>query len=196
MTTPDPEDVVVLVDDDGVPVGTSPRSEVHTDATPLHLAFSCYLFDEAGRLLMTRRALDKRTWPGVWTNSFCGHPRPGETVEHAVRRYAEHELNAGVDVVTPLLPRFRYRAVDASGLVENEVCPVVTARVTATVRPNPDEVVEHRWVPLGEVRAAVATAPWAFSPWMVAQVGEVEQPGGPGWSTVTGPVSGSAEGAG
>jgi isopentenyl-diphosphate Delta-isomerase len=76
------------------------------------------------------------------------------------------------------------------------VCPVLTARVTATVRPNPEEVVEHRWVPLRDVRAAVATAPWAFSPWMVAQLGEVDEPGGPGWSSVTGSVSGSVEGAG
>ncbi len=166
-------DVVVLLDDDAVPIGTAPRATVHSTDTPLHLAFSCHLLDDDGRLLITRRALSKKTWPGVWTNSFCGHPRPGETFEQAVRRHADHELGLDVDEIAPVLPDFRYRAVDAAGVVENEVCPVFTARLAATRRtptPNPDEVAELVWVEVADVLSVVERAPWALSPWLVAQV--------------------------
>src|SRR6478735_3694933 len=130
MPTSTDEDLVVLLDDEGRASGAHPRGTVHHAATPLHLAFSCYLFDRAGRLLVTRRALTKRTWPGVWTNAFCGHPRPGESMPDAVRRHGRHELGIEVDELEIVLPDFRYSATDASGVVENELCPVWFARTT------------------------------------------------------------------
>ncbi|MGW8566736.1 isopentenyl-diphosphate Delta-isomerase [Isoptericola sp. NPDC055881] len=168
------EDHVILLDDAGTDVGLAPRATVHTRDTPLHLGFSCYLFGPDGRVLLTRRALSKRTWPGVWTNSFCGHPRRGETLAQAVARHARHEL--GLDVVTggdPVLPEFRYRAVDAGGVVENERCPVLLATTDREPEPNPDEVMDLRWVTPGDLEALVALAPWALSPWMVEQVHEL-----------------------
>ncbi|NNU26657.1 isopentenyl-diphosphate Delta-isomerase [Isoptericola sediminis] len=163
---PTTADHVVLCDDAGERTGTFPRADVHTTDTPLHLAFSCYLLDGADNLLITRRALVKRTWPGVWTNSFCGHLRWTEAVEDSIVRHAEHELGATVTGVDVVLPEFRYRAVDASGVVEHEICPVYVARVDGDLTPNPDEVSEHVWAPAHEVRAAVQATPWAFSPWM------------------------------
>lgn len=166
-------DHVVTVDDAGTRLGTFERSAVHTTETPLHLAFSCYLLDDDGRLLVTRRALAKRTWPGVWTNSFCGHPRWTETTEESVHRHAAHELGLTITGLTSVVPGFRYRAVDASGVVENEICPVFTARAGSGIVANPDEVAEFAWTEPAALVRAVAAAPWAFSPWMVLQLAEL-----------------------
>ena len=165
-------DDVVLVDPEGSPVGTAPRTSVHDTDTPLHLAFSCYVTDGQGRVLLTRRALDKRTWPGVWTNSCCGHPRPQEPLEDAVRRRLVDELGLEVGELTCLLPDFAYRATDASGVVENEVCPVFVAQAhpTSRVSANASEVMEWRWVSWTSLAQAVGATPFAFSPWSALQV--------------------------
>ena len=168
------DDLVVLLSDDGTPCGTAPRTTVHDTNTPLHLAFSCHLIDEHDRILMTRRALVKKTWPGVWTNSFCGHPRPGESFEDAITRYARHELGAEITQLSSLLPDFRYRAVDAGGIVENEVCPVFRARAVGAIAPNPDEVAECQWVPLADMAATAARTPWLLSPWFVEQLAALD----------------------
>jgi isopentenyl-diphosphate delta-isomerase len=168
MTTT--EELVVLVDAAGSPIGTADKLSVHDTDTPLHLAFSCHISDPAGRILVTRRALGKLTWPGVWTNSFCGHPGPGETQEEAIERRAERELGIRVSSIEPVLPDFRYRAVDASGIVENEICPVYQATTVDAVAPNPDEVAEFAWLEPADLRRAVAAAPFAFSPWLVLQL--------------------------
>jgi isopentenyl-diphosphate Delta-isomerase len=168
-------ELVVLADDGGNPVGTAAKASVHTGQTPLHLAVSCYVFDEDGRLLVTRRALGKKAWPGVWTNSFCGHPLPEETSVAAVHRRAFEELGISLQQLELVLPDFRYRATDASGVVENEVCPVYTAQTTNEPVANTDEVAEWRWVdPVGFIRAT-EQAPWAFSPWSVWQLAQLKE---------------------
>ena len=170
--TQEPE-LVVLVDDDGVPTGSVEKFEVHTTDTALHLAFSCHVYNEAGEVLVTRRALGKLTWPGVWTNSFCGHPAPGEPLEDALARRALLELGIRIERLEPLLPHFRYRAVDASGIVENEICPVFRAVTTDAVAANPEEVAEWAWVDPTSFSAAVSAAPYAFSPWVVLQLAQL-----------------------
>ena len=86
-------------------------------------------------MLVTRRAITKLTWPGVWTNSFCGHPAPGESMEDALARRAERELGLRITDIEVVLPDFRYRATDASGIVEYEICPVFRARAVDAPRP-------------------------------------------------------------
>lgn len=167
---PEVPDEVVLLGAGGEPIGAADRRTVHGADTPLHLAFSAYLYDDAGRLLVTRRALDKTTWPGVWTNSCCGHPRPGESVPDAITRRAVEELGASAYDLEPLLPDFAYRAVDAGGIVENEVCPVYVGRIATSLRPDPAEIVQVDWTTLPALVAATRATPFAFSPWCVAQL--------------------------
>jgi isopentenyl-diphosphate delta-isomerase len=167
------EERVVLVADDGTEIGTADKATVHGTDTPLHLAFSCHVSDPDGLLLVTRRALAKRTWPGVWTNSFCGHPAPGEPVTEAVARRALDELGITLTDLELVLPSFRYLATDAAGVVENELCPVFLARTGDDVLADPDEVAEYRWVDPDRLTAAVAAAPWAFSPWLTLQLPEL-----------------------
>jgi isopentenyl-diphosphate delta-isomerase type 1 len=170
------DDFVVLVNDRGDPIGEQRKSLVHNGSTPLHLAFSLYLMDSAGRVLVTRRALSKLTWPGVWTNTCCGHPRRGETLTEAIDRRLEAELGMQVTNLRSVLPDFAYRARDASGVWENEICPVFVGTAVDRelhVRPDPDEVVEWAWVEWGDMVAAMSAAPFAFSPWAVLQVAQL-----------------------
>ncbi len=160
---------VVLLDEDGRAVGTADKAGVHDASTPLHLAFSCYLFDADGAVLVTQRALHKRTFPGVWTNSCCGHPAPGESLDDAVRRRVRQELGMTVDDLRLVLPRFRYRA-EQDGVVENEMCPVYIGTAATAVAPDPEEVAEARWEPWQAFRDSVLDGSREVSTWCREQV--------------------------
>lgn len=168
-------DLVVLVDAAGSAIGTAPRESVHSAQTPRHLAFSCYLLAPDGRVLLTRRALTKRSWPGVWTNAFCGHPRPGEDLVDAVRRRGKDELGARLEDPRLVLPDFSYSARDDSGVEENELCPVLVARLDGGVddlTPDPDEVMAWRLVEPAVLADLARTAPWLISPWAARQLAD------------------------
>lgn len=172
-------DEVELVDDEGNTVGTLDRAAVHGRVTPRHRAFSVYLVDEDGRVLITRRALGKRSWPGVWSNACCGHPRPGEPDRAAIIRRVGDELGVEVDEVDVLLPDFSYTATDATGIQENELCPVYRARLPRSVelRPDPDETMEWSWVSWESLVSTATHAPAVLSPWAVAQIRELVEAG-------------------
>lgn len=160
---------VILVNDQGTVIGTQEKYAAHTSHTPLHLAFSCWLFNSSGECLVTRRALSKKAWPGVWTNSVCGHPQMGETTEQAMIRRCRYEVGSEITNITPVAADFRYCETDPSGIVENEICPVSAAQIQTPVKINYDEVMEYRWVELDALLRALDATPWAFSPWMVAE---------------------------
>ncbi len=161
---------VILVDEDGNATGSAPKATTHHADTPLHLAFSCYVFDPSGRLLVTQRALDKRTFPAVWTNSVCGHPAPGEEMFDAVHRRADQELGVTLEALTLVLPTFRYEATGANGVRENELCPVFTAVTDSAPVPEPSEVAAVEWVAWDDFRDAVLTGDREVSVWCAAQV--------------------------
>nr|SBO91100.1 Isopentenyl-diphosphate delta-isomerase [Nonomuraea gerenzanensis] len=160
----------MLVDLSGHALGTAPKTSVHGRETPLHLAFSSYVFDREGRVLLTKRAEHKITWPSVWTNSCCGHPLPGEPVDHAVLRRLSYELGLTAERAELMLPAFSYRAEMANGIVEHELCPVYRVTVDSAVTPNPDEVAEVRWMPWKEFAEGAQNGLLAISPWCREQV--------------------------
>lgn len=183
---PIPE-LVVLLDENGEAIGTTLKSEVHHASTPLHLAFSCYLFDAGGNFVVTRRASDKLTFPGVLTNSFCGHPLPGESLVDAVRRRAQAELGVVPGDVTDIrlvLADFAYRA-EMNQVVENERCPILVAHLTegALLRPEPTEVDAVDRVEWPGFAAAVLAGRLAVSPWCSEQVSALDAlgPDPDGW---------------
>ena len=170
------QEQVVLLDDQRRPIGTAPKARVHTSDTPLHLAFSSYAFDPAGeRVLVTRRALGKKTWPGVWTNTCCGHPAPGEDLRDAMVRRIGQELGLTPEAVELALPDFAYTATMADGTMENEFCPVFRVVVTGDPEPDPAEVAEWRWVDWPDLVVVAERAPWLISPWSALQIPQLSR---------------------
>lgn len=166
------DDLVVLVDENDHPIGTASKLEIHHSQTPLHRAFSIFLFNQDGKFLMQQRALTKKTWPGVWSNSCCGHVRPGETTESAAHRRLEYELGLTKVDLTLALPKFRYRA-EKDGIVENEICPVFIGATAEEPDPNPDEVESLQWIDWNEFIASLNDPGSGISPWAVEETQEL-----------------------
>ena len=177
---------VVLLDEQGQGIGTADKATVHHRDTPLHLAFSCYVFNPSGELLVTRRARSKKTWPGVVTNSCCGHPSPGEPFTDAVTRRLRDELGLPAPTVDLMLPRFRYRAVMDNGVVENELCPVFRTVSADAPRLAPAEVDEYGWMSWPLFVSLVTGGELAVSPWCREQVDQLVALGADplGWPVV------------
>lgn len=162
-------ELIVFVDETGNPTGeTGPKLESHTSGTRRHLAFSCYIFRKRdNKLLATRRALSKKVWPGVWTNSVCGHPLPGESLEDAVRRRTKHEVGIEkLEGITCVLPHYSYKTPPYNGIIENEFCPVFVA-YTPEYHPrlNPEEVEEYKWLTWQEYVQMLQDRPGEMSYW-------------------------------
>lgn len=140
---PNTEELVVLVDENDNILGTAPKATIHTNQTPLHRAFSCFIFNSKGELLLQQRALHKITWPGAWANSCCGHPSPDESYKQAAIRRVKEELNLDIEPIC-ILPDYRYKA-EFQGVVENEICPVFAAKTDQAPIPNPEEINAIDW---------------------------------------------------
>lgn len=154
-----------LVDESGRTTGTAEKLSAHQAPGQLHRAFSVFLFDSRGRLLLQRRALGKYHSPGVWSNSCCGHPYPGEPPFAAAARRVGEELGVG-----PTLLReagtVRYNHPDPeSGLVEQEFNHLFVGLLDATLRPEPSEIAETALVTPEELERRHQRDP--FSAWFM-----------------------------
>ncbi len=163
------DDMIVLVDEENTAIRTAPKLPAHNAGTKLHRAFSVFLFNDKGELLLQQRALTKKTWPGVWSNSCCGHVMLFESVEDAARRRLKYELGISASDLEIVLPDFRYRA-EKDGVVENEICPVLVGIFNDLPRPNPAEVNDTRWVNWGAFIIEVSDPANGYSPWAIEEV--------------------------
>ncbi|MEM1333587.1 MAG: isopentenyl-diphosphate Delta-isomerase, partial [Actinomycetota bacterium] len=157
---------VVTVDEHDRPLGTAAVLAAHQHGGRRHRAFSVFLFDDDGRVLLQRRAESKPLFAGLWANTCCSHQGPGEATEDAALRRVGEEL--GMVAADPIeVGSFEYRAECTTGLVEHEIDHVVMARaITTEVRAEPTEIAETRWVTLAEFRSLLADRPEQFGPWV------------------------------
>ncbi|MFE2105751.1 isopentenyl-diphosphate Delta-isomerase [Kitasatospora sp. NPDC059463] len=159
-----PQEILLeLVDDEGVTIGTGEKLWAHQQPGRLHRAFSVFLFDRQGRMLLQRRALGKYHSPGVWSNTACGHPYPDEQPFVAAARRTAEELGVAPALLCEA-GTVRYDLPDeASGLIEREWNHLFVGLVTGPVRPAPEEVDDYAFVTAEELRALQAERP--FSVW-------------------------------
>ena len=157
-------DYVVLVDRQNKVLGTAPKLATHNANTPLHRAFSLFLFNSKGELLLQQRGSKKKTWPLVWSNSVCGHPMLNESNKDAVTRRLEFELGIELEKIYEILPNFSYRA-EMNGIVENELCPVFVAFADGKPIPNTDEIENIRWIKWQDFMKEIKEKPGTYSVW-------------------------------
>jgi isopentenyl-diphosphate Delta-isomerase len=166
----DPERIVsfddeplVLVDEQDHELGYMDKASAHLGNGTLHRAFSLFIFNAQGELLLQQRAPGKRLWPGYWSNTCCSHPRRGETLEAAVHRRLDEEL--GLKCPLEFLFKFQYQAqFDAEG-AEHELCSVYAGRSGARPTVNVNEISGLRYVAPDALDAEMAAHPEAFTPW-------------------------------
>ena len=165
------DDLLILVDEDDREVGHLDKRACHDGDGVLHRAFSIFVFNEHGELLLQRRSDEKRLWPGYWSNSCCSHPRRGERLDEAVDRRLEEEL--GIVTELHFLYRFHYHAPFRDVGSEREVCSVFIGRSDGPVRANRREVSEWRWISAADLEAGLEQRPEAFTPWLKLEWPEV-----------------------
>jgi isopentenyl-diphosphate delta-isomerase len=160
---------VVLVDEFDRPIGFEEKIEAHRNGGKLHRAFSIFIFNSRGEMLLQRRAARKYHFARVWANACCGHPSRGETLEAAAHRRLGEEV--GFDTELRRVFSFIYCARDArSGLTERELDHVFAGEFDGSVQPAPSEIDELRWVDCADLLREVTTHPARFAPWFLLAV--------------------------
>lgn len=154
---------LILVDEDDNEIGHLSKARCHDGDGVLHRAFSLFLFNSDGDLLLQKRAEAKRLWPGYWSNSCCSHPRRGESMETATSRRLHDELN--VEATLEYVYRFCYTADFGHAGAENELCHVYLGRVDGQVKPNDSEISSVRFASAREIEQELEQTPDRFTPW-------------------------------
>jgi isopentenyl-diphosphate delta-isomerase len=157
------DEQLILVDERNHAVGTGGKDAVHRKGL-LHRAFSIFLADAQGQIVLQQRSLDKYHSGGLWANTCCGHPRPGERTIAAARRRLQEELG----ITAPLSFGFfsRYRADLDHGMQENEYVYVFFGRLAGEPRPDPAEVAAVQALSLDEIKGRMRKNPQAFTFWL------------------------------
>jgi len=157
------DEQLILVDRDDREIGHLGKAEAHLGSGVLHRAFSVFVFNPDGELLVQQRASGKRLWPGYWSNTCCSHPRHGEQMDSAVARRLKEELDMTAEL--RFLFKFRYQTrYDAHG-AEHELCWVYAGRSAEQPHPNVDEIAAWRYLTLPTLQAEIIYAPEQFTPW-------------------------------
>lgn len=153
---------VVLVNEEDEVTGTMEKMAAHRQPH-LHRAFSIFLFNSHGEMLLQRRALTKYHSGGLWTNACCSHPFPDEPVETAAKRRLTEEL--GIRTPIEKAFHFTYQATFENGLYEHEFDHVFIGVYNGELKPNPAEVSDYCYKSLAEIKGDLDRQPGAYTPW-------------------------------
>ena len=157
------DEPLILVNENDEVVGYLDKASCHVGEGKLHRAFSIFIFNSRGQLLLQQRSDQKWLWPMFWSNSCCSHPRKGETMEEAIHRRLQEEL--GFDVPLSYLYKFQYHATFEGRGSENELCYVYIGHYDGEVAVNPNEIAAWRWVSPEELESEMTAHPERFTPW-------------------------------
>jgi isopentenyl-diphosphate Delta-isomerase len=163
---------VILVNEQDEATGTMEKMEAHKKGL-LHRAFSVFIFNSKGEMLLQRRAMNKYHSGGLWTNSCCSHPQPGEEVHDAAQRRLEQEM--GFTTTLEKIFDFVYQAGFDNGLTEYEFDHVYAGEYEGAIRFNPHEVMDYCYKNLGEVRISLQEQPNKFTAWFHLAFPKIEE---------------------
>lgn len=158
MKSPD----IILVNEQDEAIGTMEKMEAHHKGL-LHRAFSVFVINDAGEILLQRRALEKYHSAGLWTNACCSHPFPGETIAAAAHRRLQEEM--GFDCELEEIFTFTYRAEFDNGLTEHEFDHVLLGTYNGNIYPNPSEVCDYHYLSSGKIQELMEKEPTEFTIW-------------------------------
>ena len=158
------DEPLIVVDEHNAVLGYQPKADVHAGDGILHRAFSVFVFNSKGELLLQQRSAEKPLWPLFWSNSCCSHPRRGETVDEAARRRLGEEL--GIVAEPESVYTFQYHARYKDVGSERERCTVYLAVSDDEITVNASEVAETRWVEADALDEALRSDPDAYTPWL------------------------------
>ena len=153
----------MLVDEKDNEIGVEEKIKAHENGGKLHRAFSIFVFNSKQELLLQRRALTKYHAPGLWANTCCSHPKPGEELEKAAHRRLREEM--GFDCELRKVFHVIYKAYVGNGLTEHEFDHVFIGYWEGEPEPNPEEVCEWKWASLEEIEKGIKESPEKFAPW-------------------------------
>ena len=167
------QEPLILVDSDDREIGHLDKSACHDGDGVLHRAFSLFVFNAAGELLLQRRAAGKRLWPAFWSNSCCSHPRAGETMDEAVARRLYQEL--GLTATLRFVYKFEYVAAFEDLGTEHELCWVYVGSCDDDPVINTTEIDDWRWIAPADLTRELATNGAAFTPWLKLEWARLRQ---------------------
>ena len=158
---------LILVDADDNEIGFLSKAASHNGDGVLHRAFSIFLFNADGELLLQQRSPSKRLWPGYWSNTICSHPRRGESMQVATQRRLMDELH--VECELEFVYKFAYQANFGDAGSEHELCHVYLGHAPPGVRPNDHEIASVRYISAAGLERKFAEEPGTITPWFTQE---------------------------
>ena len=167
----DPNEQLILVDSDDNEIGYSSKSECHKDLGLLHRAFSIFLFNSTGELLIQKRSIKKELWGQYWSNSCCSHPRKGEDLYEAAIRRVQQELS--IECSLNFLYKFQYHENYTDTGSEHELCSVFYGLYDGTISCNENEIEDWRMISSTQLNEEIGQPNILYTPWLKLEWAEI-----------------------